>query len=146
MAALPRCMVWTLHLPKAHSPPKALNLAKRHTRLQCKPLPNTMAKVEYAFPVDKIHGKVAKHHKIGFAHRTASKKNYTTSYGKRTTPYSQDEMAHQEKFKAVAASTRARMKDPGKVMQDQAAFKEQSKYKTFYRYVFNLEWEAYTEG
>ena len=102
-----------------------------------------MAKVEYSFPVDKIHGKVAKHHKIGFAHRTASKKNYTTSYGKRTTPYSQDEMAHQEKFKAVAASTRARMKDPGKVMQDQAAFKEQSKYKTFYRYVFNLEWESY---
>ena len=136
-------MVWTLHLPKAHSLPKALNLAKRHTRLQRKPLPNTMAKVEYAFPVDKIHGKVAKHHKIGFAHRTASKKNYTTSYGKRTTPYSQDEMAHQEKFKAVAASTRARMKDPGKVMQDQAAFKEQTKYKTFYRYVLNLEWESY---
>ena len=105
-----------------------------------------MAKVEYAFPVDKIHGKVAKHHKIGFAHRTASKKNYTTSYGKRTTPYSQDEMAHQEKFRSVTASTRARMKDPGKVMQDQAAFKEQSKYKTFYRYVFNQEWEAYTEG
>ena len=39
--------------------------------------------------------------------------------------------------------TRARMKDPGKVMQDQAAFKEQSKYKTFYRYVFNQEWESY---
>ena len=105
-----------------------------------------MAKVEYSFPVDKVHGKVSKSHKIGFAHRKASKLNYTTSYGTRVTPYSQDEMAHQEKFKAVAASTRARMKDPGKVMQDQAAFKEQSKYKTFYRYVFNQEWEAYTEG
>ena len=102
-----------------------------------------MAKVEYSFPVDKVHGKVSKSHKIGFAHRKASKLNYTTSYGTRITPYSQDEMAHQEKFRAVAASTRARMKDPGKVMQDQAAFKEQSKYKTFYRYVFNLEWEAY---
>jgi hypothetical protein len=109
-------------------------------------LPNTMAKVEYSFPVDKVHGKVSKSHKIGFAHRKASKLNYTTSYGTRITPYSQDEMAHQEKFRAVAASTRARMKDPGKVMQDQAAFKEQSKYKTFYRYVFNQEWEAYTEG
>ena len=105
-----------------------------------------MAKVEYSFPVDKVHGKVSKSHKIGFAHRKASKLNYTTSYGTRITPYSQDEMAHQEKFRAVAASTRARMKDPGKVMQDQAAFKEQSKYKTFYRYVFNQEWEAYTEG
>ena len=102
-----------------------------------------MAKVEYSFPVDKVHGKVSKSHKIGFAHRKASKLNYTTSYGTRITPYSQDEMAHQEKFRAVAASTRARMKDPGKVMQDQAAFKEQSKYKTFYRYVFNQEWESY---
>lgn len=102
-----------------------------------------MAKIEFAFPVDKIHGKVAKDHKIGFAHRKASKLNYSTSYGKRSTPYSQDEMAHQEKFAAVSTSTRARMKDPGKVMQDQAAFKEQTKYKTFYRYVFNLEWESY---
>ena len=105
-----------------------------------------MAKVEYSFPVEKIHGKVAKSHKIGFAHRTASKKNYTTAYGTRSTPFSQDEMAHQEKFAAVSTATRARMKDPGKVMQDQAAFKEQSKYKTFYQYVFRQEWEAYTEG
>ena len=42
-----------------------------------------------------------------------------------------------------SAATRLRMKDPGKVMQDQAAFKEQTKYKTFYRFVFNLEWESY---
>ena len=111
--------------------------------LACSIAEHEMAKVEYSFPVDKVHGKVSKSHKIGFAHRKASKLNYTTSYGTRITPYSQDEMAHQEKFKAVAASTRARMKDPGKVMQDQAAFKEQSKYKTFYRYVFNQEWESY---
>ena len=102
-----------------------------------------MAKIEFAFPVDKVHGRISKQHQVGFAHRKASKLNYSTSYGTRITPYSQDEMAHQEKFKAVCASTRARMKDPGKVMQDQAAFKEQTKYKTFYRYVFNLEWEAY---
>ena len=102
-----------------------------------------MAKVEFAFPVDKVHGKVSKSHKIGFAHRKASKLNYSTSYGQRITPYSQDEMAHQEKFKAVCASTRARMKDPGKVMTDMEAFRAQKKYKTFYRFVFNLEWEAY---
>ena len=102
-----------------------------------------MAKVEYSFPVDKVHGRISKQHQVGFAHRKASKLNYTTSYGKRASEYSQEELARQEKFRAVAASTRARMKDPGKVMQDQANFKEQSKYKTFYRYVFNLEWEAY---
>ena len=61
-----------------------------------------MAKVEYAFPVETIHGKVARSHKIGFAHRKASKLNYTTSYGTRTTPYSQDEMAHQRSSRQSA--------------------------------------------
>ena len=27
-AALPRCLVWTLHLPKAHSPPIELKLIR----------------------------------------------------------------------------------------------------------------------
>ena len=143
MAALPRCMVWTLHLPKAHSLPKALNLAKRHTRLQRKPLPNTMAKVEYAFPVDKIHGKVAKHHKIGFAHRVASKLNYTQSYGQRTTPVTQTEMDHRAKFAAVCIATNDRLIDPEQMPIDQMAFKAQSKYKTLRQYVFNQEWQAY---
>ena len=102
-----------------------------------------MAKVEYSFPVDTIHGRISKSHKIGFAHRKLSNLNYTTAYGTRKTPYSQDEVAHQEEVARVGTSTRARMKDPTKVMQDQAAFKEQSKYSTFYRFVFNLEWEAY---
>ena len=105
-----------------------------------------MAKVEYAFPVDKIHGKVSKSHKIGFAHRSSSKKNYTTTYGKRSTPFSTDEVAHQTKFGAVAAAARLRMQDPSKITQDQEGFREQSKYKTMYQYVFNLEWEAYTAG
>ena len=104
-----------------------------------------MAKVEYSFPVDKVHGRISKQHQVGFAHRKASKLNYTTSYGKRASEYSQEELARQEKFRAVAAATRLRMKDPGKVMQDQAAFKEQSKYKTFYRFLFNMEWAAYED-
>ena len=44
-----------------------------------------MAKIDYAFPVEKIHGKISKKHKIGFAHRTASGVNYSTAYGKRRT-------------------------------------------------------------
>ena len=105
-----------------------------------------MAKVEFAFPVEKVHGKIAKRHRIGFAHRTASKLNYTTEYGQRSTKFSQDELAHQDKFSAVSVSTRARMKDPSKVMADQAAYKAvQSQYKSFYQYVFRQEWNAYTE-
>ena len=104
-----------------------------------------MAQVEYSFPVDKIHGKVTKSHKIGFAHRTASKLNYTTSYGKRTTPVTDKEKAHRAKFTSVAASTRERMLDPTRMPADQAAYAAQSKYKTFYRFLFNMEWAAYED-
>ena len=103
-----------------------------------------MAKVEYAFPVEKIHGKVAKHHKIGFAHRVASKLNYTQAYGKRTTKYSQAEKDHQAKFAAVAAATNARLADPNQMPIDQMAFKAQSKYTTLRQYGWNQEWNAYT--
>ena len=103
-----------------------------------------MAKVEYAFPVEKIHGKVAKHHKIGFAHRAASKLNYTQSYGKRSTKVTQAEKDHRAKFAAVAAATNARLADPNQMPIDQLAFKAQSKYTTLRQYVWNQEWNAYT--
>ena len=85
-----------------------------------------MAKVEYAFPVEKLHGKIAKSHKIGFAHRAASKLNYTQSYGVRTTKYSQAEIDHQTKFGAVAKAVNARLADPNQAPLDQMAFKAQS--------------------
>ena len=74
-----------------------------------------MAHVEYAFPVEVIHGKVAKRHKIGFAHRKASKLNYTQSYSPRSTRYSQAEKDHQAKFAAVAAMVNARLADPNQM-------------------------------
>ena len=97
-----------------------------------------MAKVEYAFPVEVIHGKVAKRHKIGFAHRKASKLNYTQSYGKRTTKYSQAEIDHQTMLGAVAKAVNARLADPNQAPLDQMAFKEQSKYKTLRQYVWHM--------
>ena len=111
-----------------------------------------MAKVEYAFPVETIHGKVAKSHKIGFAHRAASKLNYTQSYGKRKTKYSQAEIDHQTMFGAVAKAVNARLADPNQAPLDQMAFKEQSKYKTLRQYVWHLvqaeyeAWERISQG
>ena len=102
-----------------------------------------MAKVEYAFPVDKIHGRISKKHKLGFAHRKESQKNYTVTYGVRTTPYTEKELMHRSKFAAVAAATRSRMADPSQAAADMMAFKAQTKYKTLYRYVFRQEWNAY---
>ena len=105
-----------------------------------------MAKVEYAFPVETIHGKVAKSHKIGFAHRAASKLNYTQSYGKRKTKYSQAEIDHQTKFGAVAKAVNARLADPNQAPLDQMAFKEQSKYKTLRQYVWHICSEEYDQA
>ena len=99
-----------------------------------------MAKVEYAFPVDKIHGKISKQHKIGFAHRRASKKNYTTIYGVRSTTPSTSEVAHRTKFSTCVANTRTRMMDPTQNPIDMVAFAKQTKYPTFYGYVFSQEW------
>lgn len=53
-------------------------------------------------------------------------------------------LAQRAKFAAVAQATRSRMADPAKAAQDMANFKAQTKYKTLYSYVFNLEWDAYT--
>ena len=105
-----------------------------------------MAKVEYAFPVEKIHGKIAKSHKIGFAHRAASKLNYTQSYGKRTTPLTQAEIDHQTKFAAVAAMVNARLADPNQAPLDQMAFKAQSKYKTLRQYVWHICSDEYDKN
>ena len=104
-----------------------------------------MAKVDYAFPVETIHGKVAKHHKIGFAHRAASKLNYTQSYGKRKTPLTQAEIDHRTKWGNIARLVSARLADPEKMPLDQMAFKAQSKYKTLRKFVWHLveaEYEA----
>ena len=99
-----------------------------------------MAKVEYSFPVDKVHGRISKQHKIGFAHRKASKRNYTTVYGKRTTSVSAAEAAQRSKFATCVKNTRTRMLDPIQLATDQAAFAAQKKYPTLYGYVFSQEW------
>ena len=97
-----------------------------------------MAKVEYSFPVDKIHGRISKDHKIGFAHRTASKLNYTTTYGKRSTPVSDDEKQYRTYWGQVASAVAKRLKDPTKQPQDQLNFKNQNEYDTLRKYVWHL--------
>ena len=97
-----------------------------------------MAQVEYAFPVDKIHGRISKSHQVGFAHRTASKLNYTTTYGKRSTPVSDDEKQYRTYWGQVASAVAQRMKDPTKQAQDQLVFKNQNEYDTLRKYVWYL--------
>lgn len=97
-----------------------------------------MAKIEFAFPVDKVHGRLSRQHKIGFAHRTASKLNYSTSYGKRSTPVSDDEKQYRTYWGQVASAVAQRMKDPTQQPQDQVAFKNQSEYPTLRAYLWHV--------
>ena len=103
-----------------------------------------MAQIEYTFPVEKIHGKISKKHRIGFAHRTASNLNYSVMYGHRTTKPSALEAQHRIKFAAVHSAVLARKEDPTKVAADQANYaKVKDQYNSLYHYIFRQEWEAY---
>ena len=95
-----------------------------------------MAQVEYAFPVDAVHGRISKKHKIGFAHRKESGKNYTTSYGKRSTPVSDDEKQYRTYWGQLASAVAARLQDPTKQPQDQLDFKNQTEHSTLRKFVW----------
>ena len=98
-----------------------------------------MAQIEYSVPVDKIHGKVAKSHKIGFAHRKASKRNYSVEYGKRSTPATSSEIAHRTKFATARANVKALT--PTEIDAYKAAFKaDKQGYKCLQGYIFAQEY------
>ena len=56
---------------------------------------------------------------------------------------SQKQLDLQTKFTSVAASVRERMLDPNRLPADQTAYANQSKYVTFYAFLWNMEWAAY---
>ena len=58
----------------------------------------------------------------------------------RSTNVSEQETNQRAKFKVAATATRARMLNPEQYQTDMLAFSKQTKYKTFYQYVFNQEW------
>ena len=101
--------------------------------------------VFYLAPVDNASGKIfgKKEKFVAVRRLTGKRQRGCAVMGERTTPVSDDEKQYRSYWGQVASAVAQRMKDPTKVMQDQAAFKEQTKYKTFYRFVWNLEWEAY---
>ena len=99
-----------------------------------------MAKITPMDLVKSMSGKICGHSDISFARRGETQ--YTMKRcNKRSTPYSQEELARQAKFKAVAASTAARVKaaDPA----DVTAFQAQKKYKSFRSYIWAQEWASY---
>ena len=103
-----------------------------------------MGKVSFEYPVEAIHGKIKKSHKVGFAQMKATGTKFTQCKGPRTTPVKPSETAARQKFAAVSANTRARMNNASTQAADRAAFKAQTRYKTFYGFLFRLEWDSYS--
>ena len=100
-----------------------------------------MAKYTPMDLIKSMSGKICGHSDISFAKRGGTL--YTQKRcNKRTTPFSEKELAHQVKFKAVSASTAVRVKAASE--EDMTAFKAQKKYDSFRSYIWHLEWNAYT--
>ena len=122
-----------------------------------------MAKVEWADAIKTVSGALVKINKksphaadqkmVLGTHRTAP----TTSTGcsriylrglssvTRSTPFTQEDLARQLRFKTVSAAVAARMKDPAKMIADQASFNAQSTYKTMKSYLWALEKASYDQ-
>ena len=96
--------------------------------------------VFYLAPVDNASGKIfGKKQKFVAVRRKRGKRQRGCAViGERTTPYGANEIAWQEKFAQICAATRDRMMDPNYIASDQVGFIKQTKYKTFYQYVWNL--------
>ena len=101
-----------------------------------------MAKVDYTYPVEALHGKVKKSHTVGFAKRADTGAKYTQTYSHTLSAPSEAQSEAQTKFATAVRQTRVRMADASKQAADLIAFKKQSKYKTLYGYVFSLVYGA----
>lgn len=99
-----------------------------------------MAQVTYLDPIDHLSGRIGKKHRTIYCYRRSSQRKFTQLREPYTRYWSAAELARQQKFATVAKATRARLQDPTKMGTDQMAFAAQTKYKTLYRYVFNLIW------
>lgn len=104
-----------------------------------------MAQITYIAPIKSVSGKLGKKDKVMYMVRRAATSNakmianpcYSATCGVRSTPYSAAEIAYQTRFGKVAKAVTARLADPSKKSQDQAAFRAQSEYTTLRQYVWH---------
>lgn len=101
-----------------------------------------MAKVVYIEPIESISGKLFKKSKVVFMVRKAAtsnsgNKNYTHSVGVRSTRPSENELAQRAKFAQICKAVSTRLTDGTQMAKDQAAFKQQTTYKTLRQFVWH---------
>ena len=97
-----------------------------------------MATVVYEDPIHHLSGKISKKYRTCYNYRKRSDRKYTSVHGDRTTPLTASELSWRQTFADICAATRDRMMDPNFLPTDQVGFIRQTKYKTFYQYVWNV--------
>ena len=97
-----------------------------------------MGQVVFEDPIHHISGKISKKYRTCYNYRKRSERKYTSVHGDRTTPVTATELSWRQTFADICEATRDRMMDPNYIAIDQMAFKQQTKYKTWYQYVWNL--------
>lgn len=94
--------------------------------------------------IEQMHGKVCSHSDTYFAYRNGTQ--YTgTRCNQRTTPFSEAEIANQQKFKKAHAAALTRKNDASQHAADLANFKKQTKYKTILGYLIAEEYKKITD-
>lgn len=97
-----------------------------------------MSKIKLEAPFRQFRGKICKHSDIIFKEMYGE--TFTSQIcNPRTKPFSEAELARQEKFRQAAAATKTVLADPTTCAPYEAEFKEQKKYKTLYGYIFAKE-------
>lgn len=103
-----------------------------------------MAKIKPMILIESMWGKVCSHSDTYFALRNGTQ--YTgTLCRKRTTPFSEAEIANQQKFKKAHAAALTRKNDASQHAADLANFKKQTKYKTILGYLIAEEYKKITD-
>ena len=124
------------NVPQAHETPKVWNAASLHVTWAKRT--KKMAQVVYEDPIHHLSGKISKKYRTCYNYRKRSDRKYTSVHGDRTTPVSEAELTWRQTFKEICQATLDRLANPTYMPMDQVGFRNQTKYKTLYQYVWNL--------
>lgn len=108
-----------------------------------------MARVFFIDPIDHIEGKICSHNHTIYMKRKEINKNgeriaYTSRIcHKHNTDPKPATIAVRNRFKAVQAAVRNRMKNGSQVIADNAAFSKQTRFKTMRAFLWDAEGKTY---
>ena len=109
-----------------------------------------MGKVYYDDPINHISGKISRKYRTVYNHKRASKLNFTSVHGDRTTAETATELAIRNRFKVCRLAVQNRAMDLSHLTQDQMAFIAERKakgtafkYTTYRGWLFGKAWKFY---